>query len=111
MSVWQDCLDAIYEDDEFAIDILFTSRVNGQSQTLRALPDLADGTEQGRGSGRSFVVARNVLRIRSSEFAAKFAGDPAKQDRVRLNGSDLTVVNAPEHADPRQLEWRLDCAV
>jgi hypothetical protein len=110
MSVWTDCLDVIYEDPEFSVELRLQSPAAGVDIAVRALPDLADKGDQ-YGQQRR-VIERNVYRVRAYELAAKAPGyDPGRGDKGLVGGRELSIVNAPQHIDDRRLELRLDLSV
>lgn len=108
MSAFDDALDALYEDPNLGIDIVWTP-VGGAAFALRALPMLGDRIASPDVAFGSMNTAVKRLRVRVSEVAARAPGvAPLKNDTVAI-GADAFVINgAPRKEDARRLQWTME---
>lgn len=97
MSAFSDGMDAIYGDDNVAVDAIYRPGGAGDGVPVRAIKT---DTEDTASYGRSAVILTGVMiQVRKSEVQT--AG---KGDTFRI-GTTTYFVHADPRLDPLELEW------
>jgi hypothetical protein len=102
MTVWDDALQTILNEDDLAEAITYYPGGSGPGVALRAIRTAPDAAEFAFGQG--VVQATDVLNLAVADLAQVAVGDVF----LLSDGSQLTVVSEPMR-DNINIAWRVMC--